>query len=324
MMDLGISADEECIHFTSRIAEYGAMSEALLEVYNPELSVFSKKAFPSGQLPIVTSSNDVYGLSFAKPHVSISGNTLADGDGSSGDPASLGVVALLLGSSSAASQKYTVKTKKRKRAATTSSATAFHSAAIRQLHTLLNLTPRYSNGAISQRSNVAELWADGMFMIPPFLAYAAVATQNKTLMREAVRQCGLYRDVLIYSSTGYKRDVVERRMNRKRSLDHGLSFEEVARLAARRSASTAPTGLWQHIIGPEAQTRGLWATGNGWAALGMVRVLATLTHWSVSSSWVDEKTELKGWLHEIFTALTKVQVSLCVARARLSGAARLS
>ena len=31
-------------------------------------------------------------------------------------------------------------------------------------------------------------------------------------------------------------------------------------------------GAWMHIMGPQNQ---LWSTGNGWAAAGMTRVLAT-------------------------------------------------
>ncbi len=41
---------------------------------------------------------------------------------------------------------------------------------------------------------------------------------------------------------------------------------------------------WQHIIGPQSQDTGLWSTGNGWAAYGMVRVLHTLQKWSGSAS----------------------------------------
>lgn len=47
-------------------------------------------------------------------------------------------------------------------------------------------------------------------------------------MAEAVRQCGLYRDIL----------------------------------------KTSNTLNWRHIIGPQSQDTGLWSTGNGWAAYG--------------------------------------------------------
>ena len=79
-----------------------------------------------------------------------------------------------------------------------------------------------------------------MYMAPPFLAYYAADTDNEDLLREVVRQCGLYREVL--------------------QLNTGSSYD----------------GLWRHIIGPEAQDTGLWSTGNAWAAAGMARVLATV------------------------------------------------
>jgi len=181
--------------------EYGTTFQALLEVYNPELSVFSKQAFPSGSLPNA-SSNDVPALKYLAPHIDTNGDTLANGDGANGDPASLGVGAILLGVRNG----------------------AFEQAATRQFHHLFE-APTLYNGAISQREKVPELWADGMFMIPPFLAYYAVATQNKTLLRESIRQCQYYRQVL--------------KANTTQDWD----------------------GLWVHIVGPESQTLGIWSTG---------------------------------------------------------------
>lgn len=57
------------------------------------------------------------------------------------------------------------------------------------------------------------------------MAYLAVQTNNVSLMAETVRQCGLYRDVL----------------------------------------KTSQKLNWRHIMGPQSQDEGLWATGNGWA-----------------------------------------------------------
>lgn len=56
--------------------------------------------------------------------------------------------------------------------------------------------PRWSNGAISHREDVAELWADFVYMVPPFLAYYGVATANVTVLKEAARQCEKYDEVL--------------------------------------------------------------------------------------------------------------------------------
>ena len=60
--------------------EYGAFSEALLEWYNPELSVFGKDAFPGGIIPVLE-VGDTQSLSYAKPHIRTNSTTLIDGDG---------------------------------------------------------------------------------------------------------------------------------------------------------------------------------------------------------------------------------------------------
>jgi rhamnogalacturonyl hydrolase YesR len=103
-------------------------------------------------------------------------------------------------------------------------------------------------------------------MAPPFLAYYGAATGNLALLRESVFQCGAYRDTL--------------------QLKNGLS-----------------DGLWQHIIGPENFDPGLWSTGNGWAAAGMARVLATVLKAPVAQqdpSWRDSAiTSLTTWIKEI-------------------------
>ena len=163
--------------------------------------------------------------------------------GAVGDPASLGVSALLLGQLDK----------------------AYAAAAQRQSDHILNKAPRYENGAISHRENEAELWADFVYMAPPFLAYQAVASNNETLLREAGHQCLLQQEILRPQHTH----------NRTR-------------------------GLWRHIIGPDdAQDLGLWATGNGWAAAGMARVLATIQHWGPSKSWTSEQNSLKKSIIDI-------------------------
>lgn len=46
------------------------------------------------------------------------------------------------------------------------------------------------------------LWSDFIFMVPPTLAYQAVATNNPSLLREAVRQITLYREALQDRNSG--------------------------------------------------------------------------------------------------------------------------
>ena len=98
-----------------------------------------------------------------------------------------------------------------------------------------------------------------MYMAPPFIAYYAADQGNETLLRESVAQCSEYRQVL--------------------------------------QSNASDWGLWEHISGPQTQDRGLWSTGNGWAAAGMARVLATV----VKAPATDEDT---SWRQEGIDSLT--------------------
>jgi hypothetical protein len=114
--------------------EFGTAAEALLELYNPELSVFGNAPFP---VPTVNSSQ-IQSLSYAASKIVLGSgvNSLSDGQGAVGDPASLGVSAVLLG-----------KTQPQ-----------YATAAQQTVTYMLNSAPRFWNGAISQRADVPELW----------------------------------------------------------------------------------------------------------------------------------------------------------------------
>ena len=60
--------------------EYGTAAEALLELHNPELSVFSQNPFPGNQLPRVDVEKTP-ALKFAKGKLRTGQLTLIDGDG---------------------------------------------------------------------------------------------------------------------------------------------------------------------------------------------------------------------------------------------------
>ncbi|KAK2604185.1 hypothetical protein N8I77_007134 [Diaporthe amygdali] len=220
--------------------EYGTLSEVLLEWDNPDLSVFGKDAFPKGEIPVLQIS-DVQSLSYAMPHIWTNSTILVDGDGAAGDPASLGVSAILIGQTQP----------------------EYLSAAERQVDHLLNTVPRWANGAISHRESNTELWADSVYMVPPALAYWAVQTNNATLLNIAIEQCNLYGDVL------------------------GVPANE-----SRTYRPWGATGLWQHIVGPPDgnNDRGIWSTGNAWAAAGMSRVLATT---------LNAKLQPNSWLLDV-------------------------
>jgi rhamnogalacturonyl hydrolase YesR len=148
-----------------------------------------------------------------------------------------------------------------------------YAAACRQQNETLGGSPRWENGAISHRSEYAAVWADFVFMAPPFMAYHAVATEDARLMRDAAEQCFLYRDVL-----------------------------------SARSAGPGYSGAWMHIIAPELEDRGLWATGNAWAAGGMLRVLAAAMKWPPTMH-----------VREIQTGLAEILVGMLGAVQESSG-----
>ncbi|KAF5363202.1 hypothetical protein D9758_008379 [Tetrapyrgos nigripes] len=179
-------------------------AEALLELYDPSLSIYSSSPFEEAA----------------------GANVLVDGDGAVGDPASLGVFAVLLGGSNE----------------------SYADGAKRTMEYLINGAPRWANGAISHRVAVAELWADFLYMAPPFLAYYAVSTWNLSLLMQAVEQYRLYREVVQLGQT----------------LNKTLPY------------SDPQYGIWRHIIGPQKPDPGLWSTGNAWAVAGMARSLATV------------------------------------------------
>ncbi|KAF8157065.1 family 88 glycosyl hydrolase [Crassisporium funariophilum] len=220
--------------------EYGTAAEALLELHNPDYSVFGARPFP---VP-ACDKNNVKALSYAASKIIIGTgkDALSNGDGAVGDPASLGVSAVLLGKTNETYAK----------------------AAKETIDYVVNEAPRYWNGAISHRADVPELWADFMYMAPPFLAYYAADTKNESLLRESVAQCKHYREIL-------------------------------------RANTTEPhRGVWHHIIGPQSQDLGLWSTGNAWAAAGMARIVATVIKAPMPIIWRQlAVAEVTGYIKEI-------------------------
>jgi Glycosyl Hydrolase Family 88 len=99
-------------------------------------------------------------------------------------------------------------------------------------------------------------------MVPPFLAYLSVSTGNIDYLHTALAQIQKYRDEL--------------RINEGQH-----------------------AGQWRHIIGPQNQDEGAWASGCGWAAMGIARVLATIMKWKTTADWEDEQAQLKGYILEL-------------------------
>lgn len=137
-------------------------------------------------------------------------------------------------------------------------------AAAKQKDFVLNEAPRYSNGAISHRMEQSELSSDAVAMVPPFLAYYGVATNDLDLVKEAVRQISLCRSILVINSGPQQ-------------------------------------GLWRHIAGPsDFIDNGAWSTGNAWAAYGMARVRATIAACPRSKEdMAKELNDLDMWISEL-------------------------
>lgn len=109
--------------------EFGTVAQALLELDNPDISVF-------GAHPFTTASPSIEGLAYAQKHITLNAPLLIANSYTNSDPASLGVYAVMIGKTNSAYTK----------------------AAELQRDTLLYNTPRASNGAISHRSHAVELW----------------------------------------------------------------------------------------------------------------------------------------------------------------------
>lgn len=124
-----------------------------------------------------------------------------------------------------------------------------------------------SAGAISHREKTVQLWADNVHMVPPFFAYYGVVTNNATLVQEAYNQIKTYRAALQDPSTN----------------------------------------LWRHMTpGTEANDPHFWATGNAWAAMGMLRVLATIDRSQFKDDMAAQRSDLQAWAAEILSATRNV------------------
>ncbi|KAG8747900.1 hypothetical protein FRC10_010519 [Ceratobasidium sp. 414] len=145
----------------------------------------------------------------------------------------------------------------------------YNTAIEQQLDYLMNKAPRNVDGAISHRSEQIQLWSDNLSMVPPFLAYYGALHNNPTVLAEAFNQIRTYRNNLRVDSQ---------------------------------------TGLWRHIQLGINTDMGHWSSGCGWAASGMMRVLATVTSSSFSSTYANERADLAVWIAEVLTSAWAYQL----------------
>ncbi|KIJ70445.1 hypothetical protein HYDPIDRAFT_122268 [Hydnomerulius pinastri MD-312] len=225
--------------------ELGTTAEALTELSWPTYSVFEASSIPPSAHEGQQYPWDVLAIAEKtvqeKPAASM---TLVDNDGAVGDPASIGVAVLLANWTRNDTSDW-----------------SYGTAAYQELQYLLDYAPRTDTGAISHRTDQVQLWADFVYMAPPFIAYHG-ATQSGSdaanLLQVAYDQCQLYRDQLRDSND-----------------------------------------LWRHVALGSWQDNTHWGTGNAWAAAGMLRVLEALRHSDLSGQFAGQQKDLTNWIQEI-------------------------
>ena len=258
----GLRLDIKAIESSSRSLakhswEHGALAEALLELHNPELSVFGQTPFPADKVPFAP-FRSVPALTYARGRIDLElskkTGALANGEGSTADPASLGVASILLGQTDVEYLK----------------------AASRQAAYLLEEAPRMANAAISHRGGLKEAWVDFVFMVPPFLAYYGVVSNDFRYVTEALDQINLYSQMLESKSGLWKHVITEPKGGKNQDLGH-------------------------------------WSVGNAWVLAGAARVLATVENWrpaNESESLRSGREQLTATVTRILRALRSDSVLL--------------
>ncbi|KZT20057.1 hypothetical protein NEOLEDRAFT_1036442, partial [Neolentinus lepideus HHB14362 ss-1] len=62
-------------------------------------------------------------------------------------------------------------------------------------------------------------------------------------------------------------------------------------------------GMWKHIMMGSGMDSGHWATGNSWAAAGMLCILRTITNSQYANTMKSEQTDLVNWVGEIHNGI---------------------
>ncbi|KAE8219980.1 hypothetical protein CF319_g6426 [Tilletia indica] len=149
----------------------------------------------------------------------------------------------------------------------------FGKAASLQYNFMTKNIMRGAQGIISQRMDQLQYWADTFYMSQPALAAYGLYTRNVDALTQAYAQVRLYLGVLLYPE-----------------------------------GSGSKTGLLGHIRNDDGSWAdpAVWVTGQGWGALGMLRVAAVLGQ-SESSSSLSNPTksnivDLLHWTSDLLTA----------------------
>lgn len=134
--------------------ELGTRAQAILELDAPQLSVFAAHSIPASfSQANATALADIVAIADGAVSKLPADDTPRPLDsGAGGDPPSMGI-AVLLASATAGPN-----------------ATRYSQAAQNQLAFVLSSLPRAPDGAISHRAEQVQLWADFVYMTPPFIA----------------------------------------------------------------------------------------------------------------------------------------------------------
>ncbi|CAE6426019.1 unnamed protein product [Rhizoctonia solani] len=234
--------------------ELGTATQSLFEYEYPLFSVYGDNFMtPPNSLPKFADISKVLKITDQVLLTRPPGVLSFMPDQAAGDPPSLGV-SMLFANWTVRSPSYT-------------NSSNYASTIIDQLNYSLTRAPRAPNGAISHRADQVQLWADSVYMLPPFLAYFGALHKDEGVMRAAYDQVRFYRDLLFDGSVG----------------------------------------LWRHIVLGNGEDLNHWSTGNGWAAAGIMRVLTTIKESSLSRKFVVEQANLEGWALEIINNVWKYQ-----------------
>lgn len=90
---------------------------------------------------------------------------------------------------------------------------------------------------------------------------------------------------------------------------HAIIREAINQISLYRdNLQDGNTGLWRHVVQGPWQDEGLWATGNGWAAAGMLRTYQAIQNSDAADEFRLEQDNLIGWISEIVNATWNYQV----------------
>ncbi|GAA5957345.1 hypothetical protein JCM8115_006963 [Rhodotorula mucilaginosa] len=84
--------------------------------------------------------------------------------------------------------------------------------------------------------------------------------------------------------------------------DQSYLSEAYNQIKLYRNHLKSDSGAWKHIVLGDGQDPGLWNTGNGWAAYGSLRVLATMQNSEWAGEFTSEMNDLTAWVQEILGA----------------------